>query len=264
MSDDEPTPRGRRRTLRSNLGNFGVVNRAAIEACAGDTTALAVYAALATYADGDGACWPAQKTLAELIGVSEGTIRRAISRLEEVGLIEVDARLYRGRKVGNAYVLVIPDGSRAGARSGEPTDRALTRVPQTRADARSIEQDQGTSPNASDEPKRERPRNPLFDAVVEVCNLSGEQTRTSASFIGKTVRELKDAGATPEEIRARAARWRGRYRIPLTPGALLKHWPALARGARRDEPLSQEEVAVEEARRREWLEAHGMTEEQHG
>lgn len=52
---------------------------------------------LSTYANtkrdrGKLTCWPTGEALQELLGVSEPTLRRALSRLEDLGLIERDTK----------------------------------------------------------------------------------------------------------------------------------------------------------------------------
>lgn len=46
-----------------------------------------VLLALADYADGDGVCWPGQKSIAAKAGMSERTVREKLSALEELGYI---------------------------------------------------------------------------------------------------------------------------------------------------------------------------------
>jgi hypothetical protein len=53
-------------------------------------------------------------------------------------------------------------------------------------------------------------------------------TTSQRSHLGKCVKELKEVGATPEDIRARAGRYREVMpRADLTPAALVKHWGRL-------------------------------------
>lgn len=65
-----------------------------------------VLAALGSYTDGDGWCFPHQKTLAERLGIARSTICASIKKLssKEVGYLEVRARTASGRgKIGNEY-----------------------------------------------------------------------------------------------------------------------------------------------------------------
>lgn len=60
-----------------------------------DADGFAVLAALATFADEDGLCWPSQSTLAAKLKRSRPTINRIIQGLGDLGLIRVEHR--RGR-----------------------------------------------------------------------------------------------------------------------------------------------------------------------
>ena len=57
-----------------------------------DADGLAVLAALATYADEQGVCWPSQATLASKLKRSRPTVNRILGRLSEAGLVEVERR----------------------------------------------------------------------------------------------------------------------------------------------------------------------------
>lgn len=62
---------------------------------------------LATYADENGYCWPAIKTLAVDAGVSESTVKRALVHLEEVGVVEREPRFTdNGDRDTNAYWII--------------------------------------------------------------------------------------------------------------------------------------------------------------
>lgn len=65
-----------------------------------------VLAALGSYTDGDGWCFPGQKELCDRLGIARSTVCAAIKRLSsaEIGYLEVRPRTARGRgKVGNEY-----------------------------------------------------------------------------------------------------------------------------------------------------------------
>jgi hypothetical protein len=74
-----------------------------------------------------------------------------------------------------------------------------------------------------------RQANPLWDAVVAACGWQGE--RLTKSQQGKTaaaVKELRDIGATPDEVTRRAANYRNKYAgMDLTPNALAANWASL-------------------------------------
>ena len=78
----------------------------------------AVYNALARFAQGSGYCWPAQDTLATLLDCTDNTIRKALKKLKEAGLIEVVHRFNDKGKTSNGYRL-LPVTKNTGA---APTD----------------------------------------------------------------------------------------------------------------------------------------------
>jgi DNA-binding transcriptional regulator YhcF (GntR family) len=84
--------------IKSDLAPYGIVQRVVMGMVS--STAFTVYAALTTYSDNAGECFPAQKTLAKDLRISESTIRRAIGELEAKGVITV---LRRKKKDGSNY-----------------------------------------------------------------------------------------------------------------------------------------------------------------
>ncbi|MBB3265154.1 biotin operon repressor [Azospirillum sp. OGB3] len=60
-----------------------------------DADGFAVLAALATFADENGVCWPSQSTLAAKLKRSRPTINRILQRLDDIGLVGIEHR--RGR-----------------------------------------------------------------------------------------------------------------------------------------------------------------------
>ena len=77
------------------------------------------------------------------------------------------------------------------------------------------------------EQKPERPRNPMWDALSE--HFPEPLTKTEKSNRGRIIRELTDAGATPDDVHARVAEHRRRrLHWDLTENALNTHWAELA------------------------------------
>lgn len=75
--------------------------------------AKAVYLALASRADRDGVCWPSQRLMAEELGISETSVKAALSALQVAGAIRVRPEVTeRGRR--NRYFLLIhPTGGQS-------------------------------------------------------------------------------------------------------------------------------------------------------
>lgn len=76
--------------------------------------------------------------------------------------------------------------------------------------------------------KTQRPRNPLFDALVSLeTPFSSELTKSGAGAIGSALAQIRAAtpSVTPDEIRRRAAVYRRIYpTIAFTATGLAKHW----------------------------------------
>nr|WP_204367224.1 helix-turn-helix domain-containing protein [Methylobacterium sp. B34] len=95
---------------------------------------FAVLAALATFADEDGLCWPSQSTLAAKLKRSRPTINRIIQGLSDIGLVGVEHRRGRdGARLSCLYRLRFTplDGvaERPGKPAGIPSPPALFRRP---------------------------------------------------------------------------------------------------------------------------------------
>lgn len=97
----------------------------------------------------------------------------------------------------------------------------------------------------------ERKRDLLWEELVAVCGASpGEMTKSERGRYNHALAELREAGATPEQVRQRAGEYRSRYSgAPLTPTALAAHWSALRPQARVPRPLIKQppEEALEAA-----------------
>lgn len=80
---------------------------------------------------------------------------------------------------------------------------------------------------------RSRPQDEIWDALVDALGSSPE-TRTERGRWNKAVMELREIGATPQEVAARCAEYRRRWPdIDLTPTALVANWATLATRAER-------------------------------
>jgi len=73
-----------------------------------------------------------------------------------------------------------------------------------------------------------RPRNPIFDTIVEVFGYK-TVTERDGKYLGVASAELTQKGATPGEIRRRHRRYRLDHPSwELTPMSLAKYWDSLA------------------------------------
>lgn len=87
-----------------------------------DADGFAILAALATFADEHGVCWPSQSTLAAKLKRSRPTINRILQRLDDIGLVRIEHRRGRdGSRLSCLYRLrVEQDGDRAAQEAPRP------------------------------------------------------------------------------------------------------------------------------------------------
>lgn len=218
---------------------------------------------LADHADDYGRCWPSRNRVAEKAGVTGRTVTRMLEGLAAAGFLEVENRpgrthLYR----------VLPGALDPGQNvQGEPLDPGQNvHTPWTQLCPHTLDTAVSTEPSRTvrepSEPEPEdspdswhsqlggqdlppgwaplvRPwtfstptgdRDQLYDTLLQVCSGDGGIPKTSHSYVSKFVEELRSAGATPGEIRARARHYRTRLPYKewaFTPAALVKYWPFL-------------------------------------
>ncbi|MDE2100574.1 MAG: helix-turn-helix domain-containing protein [Patescibacteria group bacterium] len=91
-----------------NRHRFSIFSaKAVFDSRIGDSE-LRVLAAIGTYTDEDGWCFPHQETIAGRIGRSRSVVSRAVGRLVACGYVETENRVRRGRgRVGLRYRVVI-------------------------------------------------------------------------------------------------------------------------------------------------------------
>ena len=77
--------------------------------------------------------------------------------------------------------------------------------------------------------KRPRKKDPLWDALVEVMgNNPDEFTKAERSKWNSACKQLRDAGATPEEIKKRSIEFMRRYPdCAITPNGIATNWSSL-------------------------------------
>jgi hypothetical protein len=70
---------------------------------------------------------------------------------------------------------------------------------------------------------------PLWDALIGGCGIVGPFTKSARGAYNEAVAQLRQIGASPEEVAPRIARYRGAYpRATATPSAVVRHWAELA------------------------------------
>lgn len=228
--------------------------------------------ALADAANADGTeAWPSIDELTRKTGMHRRTVHRAIDRLVEMGELEVEKTIMRGRW-RNCYRILMggdsPPRTRGRAprrRSGSAPRGTAPQVADSHPTGGTQSTPGGTAPPAHslsthpepslnhpvadppvrDEPrtakppatKPRKPREPdlVWDAVMTACAVDVTAITDSArGAYNKAVWDLKRAGATPDEIARRAALYRIHYTdAALTPTALARHWAEVAEPPRR-------------------------------
>lgn len=88
-------------------GTWGRVPIAAVQDARLSRNDLRVLIALARYANSEGCCYPAMKTLADLLGMKRQNVNRCMQRLADCGWVEITHRMRanKGGKTSNAYRL---------------------------------------------------------------------------------------------------------------------------------------------------------------
>ncbi len=97
-------------------------------------------------------------------------------------------------------------------------------------------------------PRKERPRDLLFEAIAEVCAIRWtDATESELGELRRSHREIKGANGTPEQVRRKAEIYRRMYPgAALTPSALAKHWSRLEEA---NIPKTKAQIANEEFER---------------
>lgn len=142
-------------------------------------------------------CDPSVRKLSDDTGLSERTVERALLDLEEARLV---VRVPRTRENGSATTndYRFPDVTVSPPPRHPVTPPGVTVTP-PEPELRTRKE-----PTLAAAP-RERPRDEIWDALT---TMFGEATtRTEQTNRGRVVRSLREAGATPADMFARAKRW---------------------------------------------------------
>lgn len=167
-------------------------------------------------------CYPSIERLATLIGKSESTVHRSLARLATAGWIKKVPRYADdGGQTSNGYLIYNTP------HVGGDTHPPVAADTQKRAITNEKTLFGADFAAPVDNPRR---RDPLMEAILSACGIESEKVPKSQwSSIGKVVRELKEVGADPDSVTARAGLYRQRFpQAALTPTALSKHWASLS------------------------------------
>jgi len=190
-----------------------------------------VLLALADHSNADGECWPSMKRIAERSDISPRHVSRAINELVDLGLVEkANRRRHGGQYRGWDYRLLIqrtpasgghPHPVTSGHGRPSPADTGV------RSEPSENRQEEPLAPAAQEKPAKKKDE--LFESIAEACSIDIRQlTGSSRGQLNKAAKELRDIGAKPGDVHAKAKAYRKQYEnAALTPSALVKHWPSL-------------------------------------
>ena len=170
-----------------------------------------VLMAMADHANDEGVCWPSQERIAIKVGITDRQVRNHVAELIKAGYVEVvERRMLRT----TVWRITVADRKPVSAPDRKPVSASTgSQLPTNHHVEPSIEP-------SSTLPARKR--DPVWDALVA---LFGDPLPSARSMYGKAAKELRDAGATPEDIVDRATllveAWGP---TKLTINSLLKHW----------------------------------------
>lgn len=111
--------------------------------------------------------------------------------------------------------------------------------------------------------RKPRQRDPLWDAVVYCCKIhEASLTASGRGMTNRAVKELRDAGATPEQVVARSRVYIEKWRQTPTAAALARQWATLTESPLRvrvaplaaSESVTAERRAELAQRARAWME----------
>lgn len=191
---------------------------------------------LAENANDEGFSWWGQKTLAPECEMSRSTVQRKLDGLRDLGVLEVVPRKRDdGGKSSNGYRLLLP----LPEVEASPASRVRHPPPHGYEAAEPKANPKAKEPTAAGPPtKKERPRDPYFDAVATACGKQlASLTNTASREVGvaraEIVAALRREGVPEDEwvneIGGRARAYRRKHPTwELTPSSLKKWWPELA------------------------------------
>lgn len=181
--------------------------------------------------DQDNTCWPSFTHLQKKTGLSRPTISRKIEWLVSKHVLakigqKYQATLYQLNISGKPSLLV---NQINWLKPEQKWLTPLTEVVNVRTQVVNLVNPNHKEPSLTIiEPslRGARPRDLIWETIIDVCGLQDKKTtKSERGAWNSAVKELKDAGATPEEIKHRAQcfqqLWPG---ISMTPTALARRW----------------------------------------
>lgn len=184
-----------------------------------------------------GRCYPSIDLLSKDTCLSRSTVKRSLDDLEESGYIKRTRRRRTDGTLGvYEYELLFEPGFTV-----HTPGSTVTPSPGFTVNPLNLEVD--LEPNVSTDvltPQRpKRKADPLWDVLV--LELGEPATKSERGRRNKALAELREVGATPEQIRTRLQTYRKRWPgVDVTATALAANWTALGGDGRgHPQPLSR-------------------------
>ena len=208
---------------------FSIVPEWLIDSACSDK-ALRLYVVLARYADNDKlTAYPGRGTLAKRMNCHRASVDRAVEELVTLGAITKTVRVKDGKYQSSLYTIRRIAPSRTHATTPvAPVQRPPLHPCDIELEPENLEPEELL---AATPPKSERrAKDNLFEVIAESCGISlTGMTRSARGQLNKAAKELREVGATSEQVKHKAKAYRAQYpNAALTPTALIKHWSSFA------------------------------------
>jgi DNA-binding transcriptional ArsR family regulator len=199
--------------------------------------AIVTYAAIRSYADASGECWPSLEQITTRAGVSQSSVQRAVAKLEKAGALRRERERRPDGTLGRFVYFVALDPPQSIQRSQGPVAPVVTGTPSpvVTGTTHDLEPRRATrttkeEASASSADGSKALRDELWEALAGAVGWRPEPGDVAAARrFGKTQRHLVAVGATAAEVARRAGHYRRAMpTCELTPEALVKHWSAIA------------------------------------
>ncbi len=163
-----------------------------------------------------------ERHLAQIAGVGRDQLRAAMATLIAAGYVVRTQESFDGKPpICVTRVYDMPQVAGVGlAKVGFP-DRGETRPFSNEGGLVTNEVTPAATPKESTTSHQH-----TFDVLAEVCGISTDNlTKSARGQLNRAAKELREVGATPDEIRAKAKAYLRKYpNAAITPTALTKHW----------------------------------------
>lgn len=215
--------------------------------------ALLVLLALADHADDDGRCWPGMKRLAARTRTSVPTVRRAIHELEAIGELTIEQlgtghrstryRLRPGQgcqsETSQSDTPEVSTRSRRGV-TGDTAGMSRVRPEPSRPVRRESSKNLGALRSPGAKGRTPSHRDPATKAAIAAAISEGiarGQVRRAATFqIYGVASELKEAGATADDVPDLLAKLDPEDELPCDVGILSSLWRVQHWQSRKKQP----------------------------